>query len=182
MSINLEDLVADMQSTDPLRQIPALGRAAKLNNELVSAAVRALTVSSARLAAADQISRFLSVSPLLEALVEQDEPDETKVFAATLLLHFGSRAGVAFLLDALRRGSGLTLHIVGALNKGRILESAPIIANILLTWDVRSDPPGAFSLVSALANLGQPLSEDIRLKIEKEAVDPYKKLLLGPQL
>jgi hypothetical protein len=178
MSIDLTRLVADMQSPDPLTQGPALKEAARVTKVLASEAVKALAVSPAPAAAADQLSSFGSIEPLLESLMRQDVNCEAKSFAATLLLHFGSKVGVGYLLGALRRGEGPTLHIAMWLGKAGVTEAAEVIEEILKRWDLRLDPHGAATLIDALKGLTVTLPDGIRARVETEAMDPYRTSLL----
>jgi len=178
MSLDLTGLVSDMQSADPLRQGPALKEAARVTKALTSEAVKALAVSPAPAATADQLSSFGSIEPLLDSLLQQDVNCEVKSFAATLLLHFGSKAGVDYLLGALRRGEGPTLHIVTWLGKAGVTEAAELIEEILGRWNLQLDPYGAATLIDALKKLNVTLPAHLRARIQAEATDPYRASLL----
>ncbi len=178
MSLDLTELIAAMQSPDPVTQGPALKEAAHVTRVLASEAVKALVDSSARAAAADQLAVFGSLQPLLEELIKQDLECETKCYAATLLLHLGSRVGVDHLLNAVRRGEGPTLHIAMWLGKAGVVEGAAAIEAVLSRWDLRADPYGAATLIDALKKLIGKIPDDVRRKIESETVDPYRASLL----
>ena len=178
MYLDLTQLVTDMHSPDTATQGPALSEAARVTKVLAYEAVQALVISTAPAATADQLSSFGSIEQLLESLVRQDLKGENKFFAATLLLSFGSKAGVDCLLEALREGNGPTLHIAMWLGKSGVTQAAGLIEGVLKRWDLRLDPHGAATLIDALRKLMPTLPDDLRARVAAEAVDPYRPLLL----
>jgi hypothetical protein len=140
--------------------------------------VKSLETSSARAAVADQLSSFGCIERLLENLMKEDVDCEAKAYAATLLLYFGSKTGVDYLLEALRRGEGPILHIAMWLGKAGIAEGAGVIEELLKQWDLRSDPYGAATLIDALKRTNGNLPDGIRARVEAEAAEPYRTTLL----
>jgi hypothetical protein len=179
--MDLKDIVADIQSGDLHRQGPALREAGNVIQLLASEAVNALVASpsSSRLAVASEISRFGDVVvPLLDALMTEEHEADVKIFAGTLLLHFGSRSPVEYLLSALNRRDEPTLIIATALSKAGVQEAAGPIEEMLRALDLRSDVHTAAGLIADLKNLNIEMPPDLRAKIASEASGEYRTALL----
>lgn len=173
--IDLTSLVSRMQSPNMEVQGPALVAAAQVTRTLTAEAVSALIRSSSRGVAAEQLATFGSLVPLLQDLVAATEQDlEARAFAATLLLHFGSRFGAEQLMNMLRSREGPMVHIANWLGKAGVVESREVILDLIKEWNFRDDLPGGCTLLDSFRSLGGAIPSVVSTKINGELDEPYR--------
>jgi hypothetical protein len=177
-AVDLTNLISALKCGDPQRQAAALDEANRVVHNVISEAVAALLVSSARFPIAERLVPMgLSLRQSLENLLKGDADFEAKTFAAVVLLKIGCPTGVNHLISALKLQTPGVGLIAASLSQAGIREAADVIAEILRRWDLVSDPYTAATLISSLKRYGN-LPEDVRALIRTAQISPSMRTAL----
>jgi hypothetical protein len=179
--VDESQIIEALQSGDLERQAPALDEAARIVKALMAESIRAFLGAEIRFPIAAQLFKFgPCIVPMLEELLGQPMEEDARNHASALLLELGSKAGVPHLLSILQQRRESSPMAALVLGKARIREAAPLIRDVLETWDCAADPYTGATFVDALKkvdSIPDSLKESLRLKWPTTMAPALEKLL-----
>lgn len=159
---DLQSVIENLSSNEIEPQIVAVEKAAEISNFLTAKAIEALKKGPHRYFVSERLYRFGSavVKPLEELLKESDD-SETKILASLVLLRFGSKVGVPWLLDAVAKDEQYPSLVATCLAAAGITEAIePIVARLRRSEFREVDLLIGF--LCALEDFGSDLPADLR--------------------
>jgi hypothetical protein len=164
MKTDLTLTVANLDNLAPDVQIQALEELSEAVVVLVEKAVDTLKSSPHPFLVAERLNLFgsLVIEPL-ERLINSDVSSETKILASLVLLQFGSKVGLPYLLEAIVTDHNYACLATGHLVKAGVTEVGDrIIARLRLCQLEEVDL--ILCLVQGLKDLGIQLPSDARTR------------------
>jgi hypothetical protein len=180
MSLDLDELLARLESADREVQMRALEETAEAVQKLTARSLDILERTTAFFPVCERLMRFgATLTRPLEEKFAIPMDSERKTHVAMLLLYLGSRVGVEYLLTELAEGGEMAVAISIAISSAGIAEAAPLIEALLLQWDLVRDPWSATTLIICLKKLRWRFSTELIKRLSIPSLPRNIQLALG---
>jgi hypothetical protein len=176
--MEIDDLIKCIRSVDIKQQLSSLESAIEIVKRIARESVQSIENSQYPLFVAERVIQLGSVVvDYLEEKLSQVEKPEERMAISLSLLHFGSRSGVPYLLEAIGSSDEYAPLISQKLAQARIAEVAEKITSKLRSTDIRNFDL-IVSLLIALRTLNIKLPSDIKQRLSADDVPWQVRTLL----